>query len=404
MFSRMKLRICRPIIATTLFIPLAMAVRIFAQDQPASQESNSEHGRYTVMDLGPVGGPPGQAYVVSQTGLVAGGATTQDGALHAVLWYGRLKIDIGNPGLGGPNSVAFGVSETGVAGTAQTSESNAEDFCGFNTYGLPPSSTSCRPFVLRGGVVTALPTLGGANGVANVINNRGVAVGWAETDVKESNCSVSAFKPVVWKNGKAHALPTFKGDGVGEAAWINDKGQVVGSSGSCGPFNPNTGLYMVQNHALLWEDGRVINLGNLGGTGGIAGNHACAINNRGEIVGHSELANDTTFHAFLWTKDKHKMEDLGTAPGDYASLGLGINDRGTIVGASLDTSFTPRAVIWNQGSIADLNTVIHGSSNLHLLLASSINDRGEIAGLAITEKGEPHGFLAIPWNDHDRDY
>jgi uncharacterized membrane protein len=41
----------------------------------------------------------------------------------------------------------------------------------------------------------------------------------------------------------------------------------------------HSGLYLGENHALLWERGMVTDLGNLGGTGGIGGNHACAINN-----------------------------------------------------------------------------------------------------------------------------
>src|SRR5262249_17397915 len=50
------------------------------------------------------------------------------------------------------------------------------------------------------------------------------------------------------------------------------------------------------------SDGTPHDLGNLGGVGGIAGNHACALNNRGQAVGHSELANNATFHGFLWTE------------------------------------------------------------------------------------------------------
>jgi probable HAF family extracellular repeat protein len=131
---------------------------------------------------------------------------------------------------------------------------------------------------------------------------------------------VSRFEPVIWENGVIRQLPTYPGDPDGVAAWINDNGQVVGAAGTCAALNPNTGLYLVENHALLWEkDGSVHDLGNLGGTGGIAGNHACAINNQGQVVGHSELANDATFHGFLWTTETG-MRDLGTLPGDSASL------------------------------------------------------------------------------------
>ena len=386
-----------------MFAALAVPFLITAQDQSSAEGDNRGQTRYTIVDLGPVG-PQGAVLSVSKNGLAAGAALARDGVLHGALWLGTLKIDIGNPGLGGPNSEANGVSDTGVAGAAQSSETNTEDFCGFNFIGLPPSNTACVPFVLQNGVVKALHKLGGANGVANSINDSGVAVGWAETGVKEKNCLVSQFKPVAWKDGKIYELPTYKGDTDGIAAQINDKGQVVGASGTCGgPFNPN-GNYLLENHPVLWEkDGKemkVIDLGNLGGAGGLAGNHACALNNRGQVVGHSQLKNNSTFHGFIWTKEK-QMRDLGTLPGDQASLALGINDPGTIVGASLQTptSIAARAVIWrgdSNSSMVDLNTLIDGSSNLNLQLAFSINDRGEIVGLALNDKGEPHGFLAIP--------
>src|ERR1700730_11840976 len=138
--------------------------------------------RYDVIALGPVGGPPGQPYVITNNGLV-GGSTMSNGRMHAVLWYKGRKMDIGTHGLGGPNSAAFGVNERGQAvGQAQTSVPNSEDFCGFNAYGLSPSATACLPFLWQYGVMTKLPTLGGANGAAIMINNRGEVVGYAENN------------------------------------------------------------------------------------------------------------------------------------------------------------------------------------------------------------------------------
>jgi probable HAF family extracellular repeat protein len=387
------------ITATALMGVLAMPVLTAAQGQSGAHEQNSEHTRYTVIDLGAVGGPPGQPYDITNNGLVSGAAAISGGAMHAVLWYKGLKLDIGAPGLGGPNSAAFGISERGQAvGEAQTLEPNDEDFCGFNALGLSPSNTACLPFLWKHGVMTKLPTLGGPNGVANRINNRGEAVGYAEKNTQENACSVFQFEPVVWRNGKIQELQTFPGDPDGVAAWINDKGQVVGASGTCASFNPNSGLYLVENHALLWENGTVTDLGNLGGTGGIAGNHACAINNRGEVVGHSELPNDTTFHGFLWTR-KTGMRDLRTLPGDSASLALGLSDKGEVVGASLDANFSPRAFVWENGVMTDLNALIPASSGLYLLLADSINSNGEIVGLGATNSGL-HGFLATPCHRH----
>jgi probable HAF family extracellular repeat protein len=369
-----------------------LAVLAIAQPSP----------RYKVTDLGPVGGSPGSPNFITNNGLVGGAAASANGSMHLALWYKGVKLNIGTPGLGGPNSAGFGVNERGQAvGPAQTSVPNAEDFCGFNAYGLPSSSTACLPFLWQNGVMTKLPTLGGANGVANSINNRGQVVGYAENTMKDADpaCPVSQFKPVTWVNGAIHELHTYAGDPDGVAAAINDNGQVVGASGTCSTFNPNSGLHLVENHALLWEkDGTVHDLGNLGGTGGIAGNHACAINNEGQVVGHSELSHNSTFHGFLWTRETG-MRDLGTLAGDFASLALGINDRGNVVGGSLDPSFSPRASLWQNGKITDLNTLIPTGSSLFLLLALSINSSGEIVGLAFhPSTGDLHGFLATPRN------
>jgi probable HAF family extracellular repeat protein len=243
--------------------------------------------------------------------------------------------------------------------------------------------------------MTKLPTLGGANGFANMVNGRGQIVGLAETAINDG-CPVSRFLPVVWENGAVRALQTFPGDKSGVAAAINDKGQVVGSSGDCSTFNPNSGLFLVENHALLWDsDGSVHDLQNLGGSGGIAGNHACALNNLGQVVGHSPTQGNATFYGFLWTKE-HGMQPIYPLSGDAASLALGINDASQVVGASLDSSFNPRAFVWQNGAAADLNGLVSSNpGGLYLLLAQSINAGGEIVGLAVAGDGL-HAFAAVP--------
>ena len=391
----MKL-IVMSIAASSLFAALVTA------HSSTDGEERSRNARYKVTDLGKVGGAPGGPSFIAKNSLVGGAAAAPHGRLHAVLWFNGLKIDIGAPGLGGAHSAALGVNEEGQAvGKAETSVPDGEDFCGFTALGLLPTALRCRPFLWQQGAMTRLPTLGGPNGVASSINSRGTVVGYAENALRDPDpgCQVFQFKPVVWDNGHVQELSTF-GDPDGVAAAINDHGQVVGASGTCAPFNANSGLYLVENHALLWERGMVTDLGNLGGTGGIAGNHACAINNRGQVVGHSELANDTTFHGFLWTREQG-MRDLDTLPNDAASLALGISDSGEVVGASLDANFNPRAVLWANDAMTDLNTLISANSGLHLLLAESINALGEIVGLAVTSTGELHGFLATPRHGRD---
>jgi len=225
----MKSRAFTWITAMTLFTALAGPARLAAQKESAAENEKTDV-RYTITDLGPVGGTPGQPYSIANNGLVSVAAANPDGTMHAALWYKGSITDIGTPGLGGPNSAAFGVNERGQAvGQAETSIANGEDFCGFNFYGFP-SVSACLPFLWHNGVMRKLSTLGGANGFANSINNRGEVAGLAETTITDPapGCPVFQFRPVMWKNGVIQELQTYPGDSDGVAAFINDKGQAVG--------------------------------------------------------------------------------------------------------------------------------------------------------------------------------
>jgi len=357
---------------------------------------------YTVVDLGRIGTSPGGPSVVADDALAGGSASTPDGTvLHAVLWYKGQTFDLGKAGVGHPNSVALGLNNRGeVVGHADTISTNgANDFCGYNADGFP-SATACLPFLWQNGVMKPLPTLGGANGIANKINNHGQAVGLAETSISDAGCPVSRFEPVVWEYGGVRRLSISlpgSSDAYGLAAAINDNGQIVGSSGKCGPFFPPAQDYLVENHALLWDrDGTPHDLGNLGGAGSFAGNHACSVNNRGQVAGHSDLKGNTAFHGFLWT-EASGMVDLGALPGDPMSLANGINDAGVVVGASIGTGLsTFSAVRWDNGVISDLNKLVTAnSSGLYLLVATWVNSGGEITGVAAGSDGL-HAFLATP--------
>ena len=320
-----------------------------------------------------------------------------------MLYYNGRTIDIGKPGLGGPNSQAFGVNRFGqAAGEAQTNtpDPQGEDFCGFAALGLASSGTTCVAFVWQNGVMTALPALGGNNAVANQINSAGQTVGMAEKDTPDSTCPSGGpqkleFKPATWQNGNLRELPTYPGDPNGNAHAINDSGQAVGGSGVCAAFNPVWLTNLQPLHALLWESGQVVDLGNLGGTGHGDGIMALNINNNGQVIGSSDLPGDASFHAFVWTHETG-MQDLGTLAGDVDSAAIGINDFGQIVGVSLDAGFNPRAFLRNDHQLLDLNTLVPGGSPLDLASACSINTAGEIVGFAFDNSGNVHAYLAVP--------
>ena len=364
----------------------------------AAQAQRSPAQRYAVIDLGTLpGGTFSQPFFINDNDAVSGSSNLPNNTQQAVLWSRGRIIDLGT--LGGPNSIAFGVNAFGLAGgEAETSISdpNGEDFCGFGTHLV------CLPVIWNGGGASPLPTVGGNNGGVNRINRWGVAAGVAENSTSDPACPAPQqlqFKPVAWEHDHAIELPTEGGDPDGLALGINDNGQIVGGSGICSTFNPYLLINLQSVHALLWQNGQAIDLGNLGGTTGEAqGNLAFAINNRAQIVGVSDLPGDTTYHAFLWTAAT-RMKDLGTLPGDLASLAISINDPGVVVGLSIDANGNTRAVVWHGDVPTDLNTLALPSSPLYLLTGCSINSRGEITGLGATSTGEIHTYRAIPLPD-----
>ncbi len=355
--------------------------------------ANAAGTSYTVTDLGALGGTFSQPFALNKAGTVAGGATLANGAQHAVLWSQGGVADLGT--FGGPNSTAFGVNDKTVAsGAAETknADPNGEDFCGFGTH------LSCLPFVSHSGShMKKLPTLGGNNGVGLRNNRSGTVAGYAETSMPDASCpapQVLQFLPAVWTRSEVAALSTVGGDVDGVAMGVNDRGTVVGASGSCAAFNPNTLLSLQAVHALLWQNGKATDLGNLGGnTGAAFGNIAWAINNGGQVVGASDLAGETAFHAFRWQNGT--MSDLGTLLGDVDSLAIGINDTGVVVGLSIDSSGNTRAAVWQGGKARDLNKLAKGSP-LYLITGCAINASGEITGLGLTNDGDVHTYLATP--------
>ena len=364
----------------------------------ATGSAGGESVTYNVLELPTLGGSEDFANWINDRGWVAGAADLAGGHVeHAFLWRDNKIHDLGT--LGGNNSLAWPVNDAGlIAGDSVTSTNDPlrENFCHFNIDGKSVfTKHTCSGYALSHGVMTALPTLGGNNSSVFGMNNRGAIVGVAENTTHDPACvapQVLDFEAVVWapKSRRARQLPPLKGDVIGGAVAINDRGDVVGGSGMCAPISPAIGA-----HALLWRHGKPMDLG---GFGGKTSNLAWDINNRGHIVGFSDLKGDMATHAFFWKSGK--MTDLGTLPGDVFSFAFGINESDQIVGESCDASFNCRAFIWQNGVMSDLNSLVSGST-LPLTLAESINKNGEITGNAYDPStGGVPAFVAVPTRGH----
>jgi probable HAF family extracellular repeat protein len=400
---------------------LALFAGVALGQEPAGPPSvNALSTRYLIQDLGIVGPVEGQPFVITANGYVAGLAVVPSGGAsvsHAVYWHGTSMKDISYPGLGGTNSAAFGVNIWGqVVGEAENAkpDPNGEDFCGFQSLGFTSQADSCLPYLFQDGAMSALPTLrddsgkSGVSGQAWQINTFGVAVGSSENTTSDTTCpglptshQKFQFKPVVWyklfpwSEERIHELSTVSGDPDGVALAVNERGEAAGGSGTCGPFNAISLFNLVPRHAILWQNGQPIDLGNLGGDGLFGGIYASGLNNVGQVVGLSDTTNDASFHGFLW--EAGHMTDLQTLPGDSYSVATAISDRGVVLGVSIDANFNIRAFIWQNGNIQDLNKLVAGSTPLFLQTACSINALGEIDGIAFDPTtGEFHAYLATP--------
>ena len=85
------------------------------------------------------------------------------------------------------------------------------------------------------------------------------------------------------------------------------------------------------------------------------------------------------------------------------SSAIAIGNNGMVLGVSISASFSPRAVLWRDGTATDLNTLIPQDSALYLESACSINEKGEIIGFAALKSNpaESHAYLAKPVGDGD---
>jgi probable HAF family extracellular repeat protein len=395
------------ILFVIILIAFCGAVLVLAQDQAA--QTPARERQYHVSDLDSLGGTSSGGNSINDQSWVAGYSRLPGNqSRHATLWRnGSTAEDLNT--LGGPNSsVTWNVKNTAgvIVGISQTAtpEPLGETWSSRNFYGLPFNVGFINlGFVWEQDQMRGLPNFpGGNNGFATGANNLRQVVGWAENGVHDDACvspQVLQFRPAMWSLGppadQIHDLPLIPSDTSGAATAINDNGQIVGISGIC---DQAVGRHTAK-HAVLWENGGVIDLGNLGA---LWWNTPTAINQRGDVVG---FAGDPAFvegdilHAFMWTREdgiRHLKPLPRRTPPHVDSEAYGINEARQVVGVSCDADGVDcRAVIWDHGNTpTDLNE-FKGGFSARLESAKDINDNGEITGRAIDANGRT-AYLAVP--------
>ncbi len=374
----------------------------------AQAPAKAKKAQYNVSNLASLGGTSSGGNSINDLSWVAGYSRLLDRNRHATLWRNSALTDLGT--LGGPNSsVTWNVKNTAgiLVGISQTADPQllGESWSSAAFYSTPHNVGYINlGFVWENGAMRGLlPFPGGNNGFATGANNLGQVVGWAENGVHDTMCvapQVLQFRPAVWELGppdQIHDLPLIPGDTSGAATAINDNGQIVGISGIC---DQAVGRHTAK-HAVLWENGGVTDIGNLGAQWW---NTPTAINQHGDVVG---FAGDPAFvegeilHSFIWTKDNgiQALKPLrGRVPQHVDSEAYGINEARQVVGISCDADQVDcRAVIWDHGVYpTDLND-LKGGASAFLASAKDINNKGEITGRAIDPiTGVLTAYLAVP--------
>jgi probable HAF family extracellular repeat protein len=430
------------------------------QTSPIQLPAQQHTVRYKLIDLGTLGGPIsyGSANgdggrVLNNEGVVSSYADTTlsdpfapdfcfdaDCLLaHAYRWRKGAMTDLGSLA-DGFNSLSASINDRGWSlGASQTGI--------LNPAGFPQDRATLwiGRRIVNLGVVP-----GGSDSIGISVNNSGQAVGLSNNGVVDPFSPFGVqLRTFLWEEGELRDIGTLGGPDAQPGPGCNNQrpGVIVGSSYTS--FTPNETTGIPTQDPFLWENGKMRDLGNLGGTVSFG---QCA-NNRGDVIGSSNLPGDTTIHAFHWRKGRMKdlgtlggdnseaiwindsgviagsadlptpgihdavrwkdgeILDLGTVNGEACSRGRAINARGQIVGGSSDCHNFLHAFVWEEGAgMIDLNSVIPPGSGLQLTNAFNINDRGEILAKSVPEGVTPvddedlgYVVLLVPCNEDPGD-
>jgi probable HAF family extracellular repeat protein len=335
-------------------------------------------------DLGALPGNNSSAIVeMNGNGLGVGASETSvvdpftgSPAIHAVTFKDGRVQDLGTlPG--GTESLASAVNSSGqVAGISLSGP--PDPLFQFHTIGLPMGSP-VRAFIWQDGVMRDLGTLGGPDATVANLNAQGQVAGSSETDsTPNSSTGLATIHPFVWQNGHMQDLGTLGGT-LATAAWMNDAGEVVGTSSLAGDNAADP---------FLWTGTKMIDLGGFGGGYG----QAMWINAQGDVAGFSFTTAGNS-DGFLWRNGK--LIDLPPVPGAVDAFPQSVNNLDQVVGETDDANGNPIiAALWAGGRTYDLNTLI-APSRLQLVSAGYIDEKGDIVVFGLLPDGSQREYLLI---------
>jgi probable HAF family extracellular repeat protein len=377
-------------------VPDPNAPKCFNSDCFLSQSFRWKNGHLAALAANGIN--PNAAVGINSRGWVAGFSLTDTidpitgfPEARTVLWKNHVPIPIGT--FGGNESIAIYVNDPGqVIGIADTDVDDP-----FSRFGTGKQD---HTFVWENGQMQDIGTLGGPDAVPSAVcenSRRDFITGQSFTSyIPNPDTGVPEIAPFLWDRGVMTNLGGLGGTfGSGQCA--NNRGQVVGQSNLSGD---------AEQHAFLWENGKMHDLGTLGGTFSLAS----WLTRSGVVLGGATTPNDEFIHATLWKNGA--IQDLGTIPGYDCSFATGRNSKGQVLGQAFDCATAlQHATLWEDGgAMIDLNSLVAPDTNLVLVEGININDRGVILGIGVPGGIPPTGeqedlagrlFLLIPCSNPD---
>jgi uncharacterized membrane protein len=300
---------------------------------------------------------------------------------------------------GAPNQINNRGTVVGSAATDTPAPPNRQ-ICG-GIDGIVPFIF--HAFAWQNGELTDLGALGASPGIecsqADSINANGEIAGISGNGVFDPLIGVEEIRAVVWKDGEIRDLGSLGGN-LSAAMVINNRSEVIGISANAVPDPFSLAGVGTQVRGILWDKGKMRDLGTLGGPD----TNAFGLNERGQVTGNSYIDSTPnsitglpTSDPFLWTEERG-MIDLGTLGGVWGGAGL-VNNRAQVVGSSslaadpgaclgIGNTANCHPFVWDDGKLTDLTTETIGGNPI---TANALNDAGEIVGTA--------GFPGRPFSD-----
>jgi probable HAF family extracellular repeat protein len=358
---------------TWRFTAIALLMLFVVPVSLAAQDYKAAPPHYILKDVGKPGGynaylfaGPPSFRVLNHQGIVvdASGTGIADPYVpcftdcevnHAVRWQNGVLTDLGDLGHK-TSSAPFSISENGLFIVGASENGTVDPLTNFPEY----DAVLWR----NGHKIKNLGTLGGNFSVAVSVNNLGQIVGGATNATPDQyaaglgpcwsvDCwpSATQWRAFLWQHGRMTDLGTLGTGNDAVAGMVNASGQIAGVSYTNTTANQTTGV-PTQDPFFREQRNAMVDTGTLGGTSGFPN----WLNNKGQMVGQSNLAGDKKYHPFLWEKGK-SMQDLGTLGGDSGTANS-INEAGEIVGGAWTTGNQAfHAVLWRNQKPQDLGVL-----------------------------------------------